>query len=198
MSLVTLVSGGLDSTVMAVLSKKSGVQQFPLFIDYGHRACVQEWKTCQTVFRKLRLPKPVRADLSGYGALIPSGLTSRRLDVVGRAFLPGRNLLFLLLAASYAVGVKASGIAIGLLDENQRLFEDQSKDFLERAQSLIRTATDSAVVLTAPLLQMSKVNVLALAAEHRVTGTYSCHSGTRKPCGRCLSCRERSKAEGGL
>lgn len=196
MSLVTLVSGGLDSTVMALLAKRDGVKQFPLFVDYGHRAGSQEWNACLRLFRKHRLPKPVRTDLTGYGVLIQSGLTNAKLDVVGRAFLPGRNLLFMLVGVAYATRVKASGVAIGLLDENQRLFEDQSKDFLSRAQEILRTATDSSVAITAPLIHLSKVNVLALAKEHRVSGTYSCHVGGPRPCGRCLSCRERLAAEG--
>ena len=195
MSIVTLVSGGLDSAVMAVMAKKDGVEQYPLFVDYGHRACNQEWRACLRVFREHHLPKPVRADAAGFGALVPSGLTNARLDVVGRAFLPGRNLLFLLLGAAYAVRVKASGVAIGLLDESQRLFEDQSKDFLARAQGVLRTATDSSIAVTAPLIHPSKAQVLALARGYKVSGTYSCHTGGKKPCGRCLSCRERLRAE---
>ncbi len=195
MSIVTLVSGGLDSAVMSVMAKKDGIEQHPLFVDYGQRARDQEWRACLRVFREHRLPKPVRADAAGFGALVPSGLTSTRLDVVGKAFLPGRNLLFLLLGAAYAVRVKARGVAIGLLDESQRLFEDQSTDFITRAQSVLRTGTDSSVVITAPLINLSKTQVIALAKKYNVSGTYSCHSGGKKPCGRCLSCRERLRAE---
>ena len=38
MSIVTLVSGGLDSTLVALLTRDAGIQQHPLFIDYGQRA----------------------------------------------------------------------------------------------------------------------------------------------------------------
>lgn len=35
MAIVTLTSGGLDSTLMAVLTSQSNIQQFPLFVNYG-------------------------------------------------------------------------------------------------------------------------------------------------------------------
>ncbi len=47
MSMVTLVSGGLDSTVMAVLAKEEGLTQHPLFIDYGQLGCRRELRACR-------------------------------------------------------------------------------------------------------------------------------------------------------
>ena len=38
MSIVTLVSGGLDSTLVAKLAQEEGLRQHPLFIDYGQRS----------------------------------------------------------------------------------------------------------------------------------------------------------------
>jgi 7-cyano-7-deazaguanine synthase in queuosine biosynthesis len=38
MSIVTLVSGGLDSTLVALLARDEGLEQYPLFVDYGQRA----------------------------------------------------------------------------------------------------------------------------------------------------------------
>ena len=197
MSLVALASGGLDSTVMAVMAKEEGLKQYPLFIDYGQRAAAREWSACRAVFRRHGLPKPIRMDLSGFGARVPSGLTSTRLDVLADAFLPARNLLFLLAGAAYASRVGASAVAIGLLDERQRLFDDQSRRFLKQAESLLRVATATSVSIVAPLIKTSKRQVLELARQRGVRGTYSCHAGTKRPCGACLSCKERAAAEGG-
>ena len=47
MSLVTLTSGGLDSTLMVVLAKEEAVDQYPLFINYGQRSLKREWQACQ-------------------------------------------------------------------------------------------------------------------------------------------------------
>ncbi|MBK7539582.1 MAG: 7-cyano-7-deazaguanine synthase [Myxococcales bacterium] len=118
MTLVLLTSGGLDSTMMALLAVDEGIEIHPLFVNYGQRAAEREWRACNTVFRRHRLPAPHRMSVRGYGSSVPSGLTSRKLDVVADVYLPGRNLFLLLCGAGYATRVGASGVAIGLLDEN--------------------------------------------------------------------------------
>lgn len=130
-------------------------------------------------------------NLSGYGSLIASGLTDPDKDVVADAFTPGRNALFLLVAASYAVTVDAGAVAIGLLDERYRLFPDQSRAFLDECEKLLASALGREIALIAPLMRMSKADVVKVAEERGLrAGTYSCHEGGEKPCGRCIACRE--------
>jgi 7-cyano-7-deazaguanine synthase len=195
MAVVMLVSGGLDSTIMALMAHEEGLTIHPLFVNYGQRAVENEWLACRTLFKRHRLPKPVRVDIPGFGRRVPSGLTSKKLDVVADVYLPGRNLLLLLTAGAYAAHLKATSIAIGLLNENHRLFEDQSQEFLIRAQSLLRTATATEISVLGPLMRFTKGEVIELALQRKVRGTYSCHAGTKTPCGRCVSCHERARAE---
>ena len=96
MSFVNLVSGGLDSTLVGVMAKEDNIEHFPLFIDYGQRAAAKEWATCQAVHHQLGLPTQKKMDLSGFGQVIATGLTSTDLDIKDDAFTPGRNLMFLL------------------------------------------------------------------------------------------------------
>src|SRR5947209_8987372 len=110
MKIVTLASGGLDSTLVACLAKEMGHEQLPLFIDYGQRARDRELNACIDSMERLGLPKPEIADLSGFGKLIQSGLTDVRLRVYEDAYTPGRNMLFLLAAASYAKQNDAAAI----------------------------------------------------------------------------------------
>ena len=70
MSIVSLVSGGLDSTLVGAMIREQGIDNYPLFIDYGQRAAETEWITCQAMHEQLELPKPVRMDLSGFGKVI--------------------------------------------------------------------------------------------------------------------------------
>ena len=44
-------------------------------------------------------------------------------------------------------------------------------------------------------MAFSKREVLAIAKMKGIVGTYSCHAGTRKPCGKCVSCLEVKKGE---
>lgn len=190
MSFVSLVSGGLDSTLVGVMAKEEGIQHFPLFIDYGQRAARKEWETCRFVHDALGLPAPMRMDLSGFGKIIASGLTCEELDIKADAFTPGRNLMFLLMGSAYAYQQGASSVAIGLLAEEFSLFPDQKPQFVAQAESAISAAMGRQIKVLTPLIEFSKADVVNLGQAKGITGTYSCHSGNSEPCGRCIACLE--------
>lgn len=190
MSIVNLVSGGLDSTLIGVLAKEEGIQVHPLFIDYGQRAAQREWEACQSVHEALELPVPTRIDLPGFGRIICSGLTSDQRDLKSEAFTPGRNMLFLLVGGAYAFQVEASAVAIGLLSERYSLFPDQRAGFIEQMGRAVEAALGRTIWIVTPLFDFSKADVLRMANAKGIRGTYSCHAGTESPCGECISCLE--------
>ena len=190
MSIVNLVSGGLDSTLVGVLAREEGAETFPLFIDYGQRAATKEWEACQWVHKQLDLSGPARMDISGFGTLIHSGLTNPDLDVKEDAFTPGRNFIFLLMGSAYAYQVGASSVSIGLLSEQFSLFPDQRSDFIEQAERSIEVAMGRKIEIVTPLAEFSKADVVNLSAQKGISGTYSCHAGEREPCGQCIACLE--------
>jgi 7-cyano-7-deazaguanine synthase len=190
MSAVLLVSGGLDSSLMALLAREESVEQFPLFIDYGQRGARREWEACKRVFKNQQLPQPQRLAIPGFGVTIKSGLTDRNLDVVRDAFLPTRNLMFLVCGAAYAYQRKADTVLIGLLNEATHIFPDQTGEFLRKAEAAVSQTLGRSLKVLAPLSHLRKQEVVALAERHRLRGTYSCHKGTVRPCGRCIACRE--------
>lgn len=190
MSVVTLVSGGIDSALMAIMAKEQGIRQFPLFVDYGQLSRKKEWAACKSILKRHGLPTPTKMDLSGFGKVIISGLTSKALDIKGEAFLPGRNLLFLLAGSSYAYQQGTDAVAIGLLNENISLFPDQTSMFLEFAQRAIANALGREIKILAPLMVFNKGDILELAIQRQLSGTYSCHAGTEVPCKVCIACRE--------
>jgi len=111
------------------------------------------------------------------------------------AFLPGRNLLFLLAGCAYAYAMESSALAIGLLSEADHIFPDQTRQFLERTEDLMSLAMSYPVKIVAPLMGLTKRQVVLLARQKGIDRTYSCHSGTSSPCGECVSCQERLRAE---
>jgi len=190
MTVVPLVSGGLDSTVLSALVRQEGLQQFPLFIDYGQLNLEREREACFKNFSALGLPRPECVSLAGYGQFFRSGLTDRTKRLVEDAFLPGRNLLFLLCGAAYAYERNADAVAIGLLDERLSLFPDQTSSFLSEARGLLSLALGRRIDIIHPLSGMTKAEVIAVAKSLGISGTYSCHAGTPTPCGTCIACRE--------
>lgn len=195
MSIVTLVSGGLDSTLVAKLAQEEGLIQYPLFVDYGQRSRDRELAACSHAMHELGLPEPKVANLAGFGTLIHSGLTDPALDLVKDAFTPGRNMLFLLIAAAYAVQVNADAISMGLLHESTSIFPDQTSAFLCEAESLINRCMNRDIKLLAPLTSFRKSDVVALAKLKGISNTYSCHMGNEKACGSCIACQEFEMVE---
>lgn len=190
MSIVTLVSGGLDSTLMAIITNEEGIAQQPLFIDYGHRSRERELATCLAMLHKYQLPAPQIAQLPGYGGLLSSGLTDPGKRIFEDAFLPCRNLMFLTVGAAYAYQCGADAVSIGLLNEKNSLFPDQTKAFLEEAEMLLAHSLGRKISILAPLMLFTKADVVHIAKEKGIDGTYSCHAGTEIPCGTCVACRE--------
>ena len=163
MGIVTLVSGGLDSTLMSLMAHEEGLTLFPLFVNYGQRAASKEWEACKRLHEIYKLPEVTRMDLSGFGKVIPSGLTDSTLRISEDAFLPGRNLLFALAGAAYAVKVQADAIALGLLDPTYHLFPDQTRDFVDACEKTIKIALGQHIKVLTPLMGFSKSDVLASA-----------------------------------
>jgi 7-cyano-7-deazaguanine synthase len=194
MSIVTLVSGGLDSTLMSLLAHEEGIALAPLFVDYGQLGSAREWTACRLQHEIHGLPKVTRMDVPGYGKVVASGITNAAMRINEDAFLPGRNFLLLLCGAAYAFRVCADRVAIGLLNPENRLFPDQTTEFLRKAEDAIETALGKHVTVLAPLIELTKADVLSLAAARGLHDTYSCHAGGSKPCGKCVACVEIANA----
>ena len=190
MSIVQLASGGLDSTLSAVLAIEQGIEIHPLFIDYGQIAKDKELEACRVNYKYYGLPEPKVVDVKGFGDLYPSGLTNSDVDIFEDAFLPGRNMLFLLMGATHACNICSTSISIGLLSEELSLFPDQTKEFLDKAESIISLMTGRNIQILSPLIEFTKQDVVALAKEKGIIGTYSCHAGGDTPCGECIACKE--------
>ena len=195
MGIVTLVSGGFDSTLMSLMAHEEGATIFPLFIDYGQLAVRKEWSACQRLHEQFGLPSVTYMDLSGFGNTIPSGLTDSNLRINEDAFLPGRNLLFVLAGAAHSFKVGANSVAIGLLDPADGLFPDQTEKFVQECERMIEVAMGRRILVLIPLIEFSKRDVLAMAHDRGIEHTYSCHLGGDEPCGVCIACVEITNAK---
>lgn len=195
MSIVTLVSGGIDSTLMSLMAHEEGIVINPLFVDYGQLSSNREWNACEQLHERYGLPLVKRMDVSGFGRIVPSGITDPTMRINEDAFLPGRNLLLLLCGAAYAYSVQADGVAIGLLNPEDCLFPDQTLDFLRKTEDMIETAMKKRITVLAPLIEFTKADILSLATARGLQDTYSCHAGGNEPCGKCVACIEIANAK---
>ena len=190
MSIITLVSGGLDSALMSLMVHEEGLTMAPLFVNYGQLSAKRGWIVCKLLHERYGLPKVTKMDVSGYGNVVPSGITNPSLRINEDAFLPGRNLLLLLCGAAYAYSLCANAVAIGLLNPSNHLFPDQTLTFVRKTEDIIETTMGKRITVLTPLIEFSKADIFQMAAARGLSGTYSCHAGGAKPCGKCLACIE--------
>jgi 7-cyano-7-deazaguanine synthase len=191
---VVLSSGGVDSSLLMLLLKKEGHDLYPLHINYGQIAEKKEWNACQKICDFLELRKPQRFNLTDIKK-IPSALTDKNLDIEKNAFLPNRNLLFLVSGSAYAFSINTYVVAIGIIANP--IFPDQTTEFINATENCIITSLGKKLKILAPFITLDKREILNLAIKHKlpIELTYYCHSGKTKPCGKCISCKERIAAE---
>lgn len=111
--------------------------------------------------------------------------------------VPGRNLIFLSLAASYCEARKIPELYYGAHKNDRLVYPDCRPEFINPAQEAILKSTAwSPVLLRAPFQHVSKADIMRQAVSFGVPLhlTWSCYEGGATPCGTCPSCRERAKA----
>jgi 7-cyano-7-deazaguanine synthase len=204
---VVLLSGGLDSMVVAGLARERGFSLFALTIDYGQRhrvelAAARAIASALGVARHVVMPLDLR--LFGGSALtddiaVPKSGVGDNIPVT---YVPARNTIFLSLALAYAEVSAANDMFIGVNALDYSGYPDCRPAFIDAFAALANVATKAAVkgqrfTVHAPLLDMTKADI---AAEARRLGidaglSWSCYDPQPGPrhCGACDACRLRAK-----
>ncbi len=211
---VVLLSGGLDSAVVAALLRRDGWALHALTVDYGqrHRAELDAARAVAErvgVAEHLVLPLDLTA-VGGSALTDPAVAVPRAADPLAPVgsgipptYVPARNLLFLSLAAGLAEARGAAAVAIGVNAVDYSGYPDCRPEFLDAFERVLRVGTRAGVEgrplrVLAPLLQRSKAEILALAGALGVPveRTVSCYDPTPEgaPCGGCEACRLRARA----
>lgn len=206
---IVLLSGGLDSTTTLAIAKAEGFDLYALSFDYQQRhRCELDCAKRIAATYQVQDHLVVAFDLTKIGG---SALTSRHqvpktgvTDGIPSTYVPARNTIFLSFAAAWAEVVGAFDIFIGANVVDYSGYPDCRPDYLAAYTQMINLGTrvgrttDKKFTIHAPLLKMSKVEIikkgLALGVDYG--GTHSCYDPSRlgDPCGLCDSCRIRRGA----
>ncbi len=214
---VVLASGGLDSAIAAAVARQDGYALYLLTIAYRQRHAV-EIERAKQVATALQVERHVVMDVD-LRAIGGSALTddlpvpkyaseSERINDVPITYVPGRNLIFLSLAAAYAEVLGASVIYFGANVIDYAGYPDCRPEFIKAVEEAIRVGTQAGMTgkhieIRAPLLRMSKAKIIQLGVTLNVPFhlTHSCYDPVGSlACGRCDSClvRRRGFAEAGV
>ena len=207
-SLVCLVSGGLDSVVLAHALVADGHEILMLSADYGQRHR-RELDHAARAAARLGTRHHV-ADLSAIGALLHgSALTDPEVDVPDGHYaestmistiVPNRNAIILSLAVGLAVAEGARGVAYAAHGGDHYVYPDCRPKFVASFAETARIANEGLVAdgfsVLAPFLEMTKADIVRLGDELGVPfdDTWSCYRGGARHCGRCGTCVERKEA----
>lgn len=189
MKVTLLLSGGMDSAVLAAHLLAHGHEVEGLSVDYGqtHR---RELRQALLVANALGMHTNL-VSLPALGALLPSALTRDGESKV----VPNRNAILLAVAVGYAAAHKHEAVALGVNADDAADFYDCRARFLD---VMARMAAANGVLLLTPFLQWPKAQVASLGRklELDLDLTRSCYRNGEQPCGACDACRDRRTALG--
>ena len=205
---VILASGGLDSTVTAAIAKQDGCELFFLTLDYGQRHAVEVERARQIaaalgVANHLVMSLDLRivggSALTGPLAVPKNRPSSERGKTVPVTYVPGRNLIFLSLAAAHAEVVGASFIYFGANVLDYSGYPDCRPEFIHAFEAAVKEGTKAGtegnpLQIRAPLLMLTKAEIIRQGIELHIPFhlTHSCYDPAEAlACGRCDSCMIR-------
>ena len=223
-SALVLFSGGQDSATCLAWALTRFERVETVGFDYGQRHAVEMQarrdvrEGMARVLPQLseRLGPDHVVDLTGYGRIAESALTADRaieLDARGlpTTFVPGRNLVFLTVAAALADRRALDVLVGGMCETDYSGYPDCRRDTLDAMAHALSLGLDRPVVIETPLMALTKADTWALARDLGgqplvdliVEASHTCYRGDRERrhawgygCGDCPACELRANGYG--
>jgi 7-cyano-7-deazaguanine synthase len=218
---LVLFSGGQDSTTCLAWALQRYARVETLGFDYGQRHVI-ELSVRPRILQAIsaldsswtaRLGEDHVLDLSVLGELSETALTrdseiTMQADGLPNTFVPGRNLLFLTMAAALAYRRGISVLVGGMCETDYSGYPDCRDETLRALQSALRLGMSTQLAIEAPLMWLDKAATWQLAdqlggqslVDLIRTETHTCYLGERGQlhdwgygCGQCPACELRAK-----
>src|SRR5690606_32837394 len=199
-SALVLFSGGQDSTTCLAWALERYARVETIGFDYGQRHAI-ELQCRHKVIAAIRKAFPKWDSRLGADHVVPltalkeiseTALT-RDVEIVSGAggmpntFVPGRNLLFFVLAATVAYRRNLEVLVGGMCETDFSGYPDCRDDTLKAVQVALNLGMERRFVLHTPLMWIDKADIWALA--HELGGeplvdlirdeTHTCYRGDR-------------------
>lgn len=227
-SALVLFSGGQDSTTCLAYALQRYTRVETIGFAYGQRHAV-EMDVRPTVLAELRRAFPTWAERLGEDHVLDAGVLGQISDTaltrgteiamqangLPNTFVPGRNLLFLTLAAALAYRRGLQVIVTGVCETDFSGYPDCRDDTMKALQVALSLGMDTRLLIETPLMWLDKAQTWALAhqlgEQSGVAGggrsliqllledTHTCYLGDRTlrhpwgyGCGTCPACELRA------
>lgn len=202
---VVVFSGGQDSTTCLVQALNQYSEVHCLTFDYGQRHR-HEIQIAIALTKTLNVQAHKIIDATVLNEFAVSSLTRDNLPVptwdpdsseLPDTFVPGRNILFLTLAAIYAYQVSAETVITGVCETDFSGYPDCRNEFVMALQQAVRLGLAKDVNFITPLMWLDKAETWALADYWQQLPlireqTLTCYNGLKaEGCGECAACALR-------
>jgi 7-cyano-7-deazaguanine synthase len=198
---IVLLSGGIDSAVALYWAHQKDYSVVAISFNYNLRPKNEKMAAARLVENlDARL---IEISIPYIKEAIDSRIDGLPIPLAVHApegFIPSRNLVFYSIAAYFAEVYGCNVIIGGHIATDPKRFPDADPKFFKSLEQLINKGKHSNdkthINLLFPLAKMTKIDVLNLAFKLKVPlkWTWSCYSDGDQPCGKCTSCRKRTKA----
>ena len=203
---VVVFSGGQDSTTCLIQALAQYDEVHAITFNYGQRHS-QEIAVAQAIAAELGVTAHKVLDLGLLNELAISSLTRDAIPVstqlqengLPNTFVPGRNILFLTLAAVYAYQVGAEVVITGVCETDFSGYPDCRDEFVKALNRALCLGLEKPLQLVTPLMWLNKAQTWALADRHGRLDyvrerTLTCYNGVvGDGCGTCPSCLLRQR-----
>lgn len=196
---VLLYSAGADSTVAGLELVKAGYKIYPLFIDYNQSAMEAEKYLVSKSPIELGFEPThfIKTDI--LSQLTKSALLGKKSIDDDDAWVPGRNTLFMMIAAIYAKQIDADGITIGYMLDDNFVFGDNDYFHHLAIEDIISKSFLQPMKVFMPIKSITKKEVLKILKDKKILeSTVTCwnakiEGGNVSSCHQCANCLERDQ-----
>ncbi|HRP10834.1 MAG TPA: 7-cyano-7-deazaguanine synthase QueC [Terricaulis sp.] len=212
---LVLFSAGQDSaTCLAwALRRYQRVETVGFFYGQRHAVEMTQRGVVRARLAGAALGQDHLVDLSGYGAVAESALTADRAIEMAEnglpsTFVPGRNLVFLTVAAAIAYRRGIGVLVGGMCETDYSGYPDCRRETLDAQEKTLSLGLGAPIRIETPLMYLSKAQTWALADELGgqalidliIEHSHTCYEGDRTQrhswgygCAKCPACELRAR-----
>ena len=210
---LVIFSGGLDSTTCLLWALKNYDNVFTITYNYNQTHKIEtdyaqkivnllnsSYRKKITWLQKKSLIEHSRIDLSFLSETLKTSLirqvdNENVIEANQSAFVPGRNILFLTIAAAIAYQKNIKNLVIGVCQTDFSGYPDCRDATIKATQVALRLGLDYDIIIHTPLMWKTKSDTIKLIQKFAdidlLKYTHTCYNGVRPACGVCDACKLR-------
>jgi 7-cyano-7-deazaguanine synthase len=201
---IVVFSGGQDSTTCLFWALQTFKEVEAVTFDY-HQRHKKEIDCAKSIAEELKVKHHI-LDINLLNQLAPSSLTRSGMEIkagenggLPNSFVPGRNLIFLSMAAILAGQIGAKHLVTGVCETDFSGYPDCRDAFIKSLNVTINLAMDQNFVIHTPLMWLDKAATWKMAEDLHVLQfikerTLTCYEGIiGDGCGECPACLLRKR-----